>query len=156
MGPGSTGEKCGVRTCYPKCSTHGACVVTKGVAACECDVSYTGPSCAEKTCPNNCFEKEQHGKCINVPAEFNGGVAGIKECFCSSKYTGRDCARPRGDVRMAASNSSNATLTTLTASASATTNTATTAPTALPTVKSTDAASKAKTKTKQECPGDDG
>ena len=158
--PGATGEKCGVKTCYPKCSTHGSCVVTKGVAACECDISYTGDSCAEKTCPNNCFEKEKHGKCITVPAEFNGGVAASKECFCSPKYTGRDCARPRGDVRMAANNSSNATLTTLATSAIATTNTTTAAaattptPTTLPTVKSTDAASK--TKTKKRCPGDDG
>jgi hypothetical protein len=95
---GSSGEKCERKKCYPACSIHGACEIKDNVAKCVCDESFSGSTCSESVCPNNCFADKGQGICIDVPAKYNNNETTIKECYCAPKFTGRNCDAPRSKL----------------------------------------------------------
>ena len=86
---GSSGEKCERKKCYPACSIHGACEIKDNVAKCVCDESFSGSTCSESVCPNNCFADKGQGICIDVPAKYNNNettIERVSECKIPTEF----------------------------------------------------------------------
>ena len=86
---GPPGSEAGI--CLPSPCANGSCVARGGVARCECEAGYAGPTCAEDV--DDCAD----GPCENG-AECSDRVAGFA-CDCRGlAFAGERCALPRFQV----------------------------------------------------------
>uniref|UniRef100_A0A670HZS1 EGF-like domain-containing protein n=1 Tax=Podarcis muralis TaxID=64176 RepID=A0A670HZS1_PODMU len=103
LGPDRTPAPC-ARTMVP--STSPRCL-------CECEAGWSGPTCAEPTCPGGCGGP-QRGKCMNGRCQCRPGYSGARceeppscpddcndqgrcvdgRCTCFPGYSGPSCADP--------------------------------------------------------------
>ena len=97
---GWAGATCANATCFPRCSSHGKCVDDPNAPAgvpgkmCECDRGWDGVSCEESVCPNDCYEREGRGLCVEVGKDNRTGAV-MKECYCHPHFTSVDCGSKR-------------------------------------------------------------
>lgn len=66
-------------SCPDSCNGNGLCIFS----VCQCDAAYTGDSCDELACDNDCGNPLGQGRCSNG------------RCICTSSWTGTNCTQQR-------------------------------------------------------------
>jgi hypothetical protein len=66
-------------SCTDNCNGNGICEFS----VCQCDIAYTGESCDELACDNDCGAPLDQGRCSNG------------RCICTSSWTGSNCTQQR-------------------------------------------------------------